>query len=535
MYKFHCYFLFILLGILDHSVNAQSCQCDFTITQAGNYSPNEINAKPGQTICLQAGQYSDIRFSNFSGTPEKPIKLINCGGLVSVKGYANGMLFSNCQYFKLTGTGDSALKYGISVESEASNSMGIKVTDKSSDCEIDHVEVHNVGFAGMMIKTDPSCDGSTWKDQFTMYNVKIHDNYIHNTGGEGLYIGSSFWNYGQNIICSGTPQVVFPHSIVGLEIHHNIVENTGAEGIQYGCSPNAKVHHNRVSKTGHTPFADFQNNGIQVGGGSGGECYNNSVENIPGVGIIMIGGLGNQMIYNNLIISTGNSGIFSDTRPGSLENTYVRIANNTIINTQTESIKIYSLIQNYHVVNNALINPATKKYINTPDGVQFIEEYNFKSLNISDALFQDTFNNNYQPRPSSPLFKKGKNLTSWNIKTDLNDTLRLKENFDIGCYEYTDLGNDDGFGSLEILQLYPNPSNKTINIQLPINEQFVLIDVFNSLGGLVLQNEIIPLNNNLYQIDISTLPIGAYYIKLTQNTGATNSRPPIFQGKFYKF
>ncbi len=104
----------------------------------------------------------------------------------------------------LSGKGDATYTYGIKlINSNASNGMGVTVGDLSSDCELEHIEVAKAGFAGMMVKTDPGCDPATWRDNFAMYKVKIHDNYIHDTGGEGLYIGNSFYGSGMTVTCDG--------------------------------------------------------------------------------------------------------------------------------------------------------------------------------------------------------------------------------------------------------------------------------------------------------------------------------------------
>jgi ribosomal protein S14 len=54
--------------------------------------------------------------------------------------------------------------------------------DLSSDFEIAGVEVRNSGFAGIMAKTDPSCDVATQARQFYHEKCKLHNNYIHQTG-----------------------------------------------------------------------------------------------------------------------------------------------------------------------------------------------------------------------------------------------------------------------------------------------------------------------------------------------------------------
>ena len=421
--------------------------CDYTVVLAGDYSPNNLTAGPGNTVCIKAGNYTGFKFTDLAGSSTQPITFKNAGGLVNIQNSntnLNGIAFLNCRYFKLTGTGDSTLTYGVKVAGTGSGGMGVKVDSKSSDCELDHLEIASTGFAGIMAKTDPNCDSTTWRGNFVMYNVKIHDNFIHDTPGEGLYIGNSFAGSGMTVTCDGTSKKVYPHTIVGLEVYNNHLERTGCEGIQYGCSTDAKVHHNTMIDTGISPFDAFQANGIQIGEGSGGDCYNNTVMNARGTGIIILGFLGNQSVYNNLVVNSGYNGIFADSRVSSIPNTYLRIVNNSIITTQSDAIKLYSLIHTHEVANNLILAPATGKFIVKLGSPVIVNEYNnFKNTQISAAMLTNVGAGNYYPTAGSPLIDTGYNVSSWNINKDRDDNNRpLGSGYDIGCFEYTPPGSN---------------------------------------------------------------------------------------------
>jgi hypothetical protein len=60
------------------------------------------------------------------------------------------------------------LTYGFNVNG---GNIGMTMDDLSSDFEISNVEVRNSGFAGIMAKTDPSCDVATQRGHFTMRNM----------------------------------------------------------------------------------------------------------------------------------------------------------------------------------------------------------------------------------------------------------------------------------------------------------------------------------------------------------------------------
>ncbi len=154
----------IIIGMLSSSsLKAQQCNCDHVI------SPPEVRAtsvfvdgdklqvKPGQTICLKSGFYMQIRFVRIFGEPGKPVTIINCGGPVQIgdsttygQWYAADIV--NCKYIRLTGSGNNEYKYGITLGK--SGDSGLKIGGLSTDTEIDHVEIANTGFAGILAKTD---------------------------------------------------------------------------------------------------------------------------------------------------------------------------------------------------------------------------------------------------------------------------------------------------------------------------------------------------------------------------------------------
>jgi len=517
-----------------YSSYSQNCNCDISISKANYFDPSNLPVKPQQTVCFSAGNYTEIRFTNIKGTASQPIKIINCGGKVNITGYNVGVLFSDCNYVQLLGSGDATVKEGFGISATANASMGIKIEGTSSDIEVANTEVSHVGFAGIMVKSDPFCDQSNWEGNFAMFNILIHHNYIHDTGSEGMYIGSSFWNEGQEITCDGSKTLAWPHLIYGLDIHHNKILRTAAEGIQYACAPDAKVHHNELQHTGYNPFSVYQVNGIQIGGGAGGDCYNNIIHDVNGTGIIMLGGLGNQQVYNNLIYNVGGNGIFSDTRPRSSENTFVRIMNNSIISTKGESIKLYSNIQQYEVYNNLLLKTPTNQYIKTNTTVKSIVSNNFTDKSIDNAKLQYSNDDNYKPRLSSPLVNAGKDLSYLRVRTDLTDTLRpIGGAYDIGCYEYTGNWTVDDFIPVQELPTYPNPCSSILFVRLEAESQFFNVKIYDGVGRLVQEHENMIAENNLLPLDMAELSPNLYLISVTPATGNAKIAP-VYRGKVLK-
>ncbi|GAB3939577.1 hypothetical protein GCM10028805_00200 [Spirosoma harenae] len=496
-----------------------ACDCDLTITKSGIYKAQQYPIQPGQTICIQAGNYTYLRFMDMQGSPTSPIKIINCGGQVTVGDPANygGIQFYNCRYFKLTGSGDAQVPYGFLINQSGGGS-GLAITNKSSDSEVEQVEIMNMSFAGIMAKTDPTCDPSTQRGGFTMYNVSIHDNYIHDTYGEGIYVGNSFWSAGMNKTCDGVTQVIYPHDVIGLQIYNNLIERSGAEGIQYGCSPGAVVHHNVVRNPGISPFSTFQDNGIQIGEGSGGLFYGNIITNAASAGLIIVGHNGNLSVYNNVIANSGSNGIFCDNRPGSSVNTFATFLQNTIVTTGKEGIKLYNENNINTIANNILVNIWQNRYTAFGQGATATQSNNFTNLSIATAQFVDAANLNFQLTASSPAVNAGMNLSSFGVIDDLLGAGRPAGNaYDIGAYEYTESGARKAFSAENIpskLLVYPSPVRSDLTVQLPTEALVKELLVYDASGRLMVRYTYPLLLASVLSHDMTNLSVGTYMLRV---------------------
>ncbi|HEY9006880.1 MAG TPA: malectin domain-containing carbohydrate-binding protein [Ohtaekwangia sp.] len=421
---------------------AQSCNCKYTVgLNETNVDGKALGIKPGDVVCIQAGNRSTIRFANFQGTAAQPIIIKNCGGLVNVansdKGYA--LWFSNSRYFRITGTGDAGYTYGIRAKAAKSGSNSFVVTDLSSDVEIDHVEIPGSGFAGIMVKTDPRCDLTANRGHFTMYNVSVHDNYVHDVSGEGMYIGNSFYNgWTGNSSCSGT--TLYPHDIIGCKVFNNKIKNSGAEAIQVGCATSGcEIYGNNVELFGQDPFANYQNNGIQIGLGTGGLMYDNVIKNGPGNGIIVLG-KGDNKIYNNVVINAGANGIYCDdaTTSGTLGPGFTFI-NNTVINPGDNGLKIAAeRVSMNHFINNIIVHPGSGKYVNkvTPT-VKMEELNNYYETTIANAKFANATAFDYHLLSTSPALNKGTSVSTYGVTKDYDGKARPAGGaYDIGAFEF---------------------------------------------------------------------------------------------------
>lgn len=423
------------------------CGCDYLIKTSGVYYGKDVNPLPGSTICIQAGSYERLKFVGFTGSADKPLRFTNVGGQVVLKTTTaiNPIEFSDCTYFLLSGGGQKSTTYGFRAGASLKDVTAVHINGKSSDIEIERVEVTEAGFAGFMVKADPTCDTTTWRSNFTMKNVHIHDNYIHDTAGEGMYIGNSFWGTGQARTCSGQSIRALPHNILKLQIHHNLVERTGCEGIQVGCAPDFDVHHNVVRTAGIKPFTPDQDNGIQIGTGAGGQLHHNYLDNSQDVGLIILGHLGNLMVANNVVINSKGVAVFCDERTGSVPNVNVHFVNNTFVNSGEDAFRLYNETQKNYLINNIIANINTLnstspyKYVSFGQGALAEQTTNATTQDVASLKFVDQAAGNFKLAAASPLIDKGTNVANLGITSDLADLTRPQgAAYDIGAYEFTD-------------------------------------------------------------------------------------------------
>jgi hypothetical protein len=90
------------------------------------------------------------------------------------------------------------------------------------------VDIHKADFAGVMCKTDPDVNKpETWWDNFKFNRLLFHHCYVHDTTGEGNYLGhyASGWYEGQN--SEGELVKYRAHHLYNCRIYRNIYENQG--------------------------------------------------------------------------------------------------------------------------------------------------------------------------------------------------------------------------------------------------------------------------------------------------------------------
>lgn len=514
---------------------------------------SKLTIQPGDTILIQAGERRSLKLLNFHGADGNYIVFMNYGGEVIIRNNTMpyGISLNNCSYFRFTGTGCDSIKYGIKVLETKSGASGLGVGDLSTNFEVDHIEIANTGFAGIISKTDPVCNLSKNRGNFTQYQSVFHDNYIHNTSGEGMYIGHSYYT-GWTTTCDSQRVVLYPSELKGVRIYNNRIDSAGWDGIQVGCATeDCEIYHNTVTNYG-TEAIYAQHTGIQIGGGTTGKCYNNKIMTGTGMGIAVFG-LGNNEIYNNIIYNAGYNhypndstvrihGIFCDDRatiPGSSFKFY----NNTIVNPKTDGIRFTSTdSRNNLFYNNIIIHPGSLlSYKRIPKQNPFINigagavvdatlANNYYGNDSSQIAFVNYANADFRLTAGSPAIDAGFDMSAYGLFCDVDAQLRPSGNaYDIGAYEFQD---STSFVSEQDSILYQTIADKTNtaaqnksidlrSIQLLNNRTQTLtaesmpMKVFNASGQLLYNG-----SGNCRTLSELQLQKSLYFIQ-TQRSGKT--------------
>lgn len=236
-------------------------------------------------LYIPAGKYQSIQLGGLPRRqPERPLVITNWGGQVVVGGEAANYVFviNGGSNWILTGRYDAAAKtgdaafpghaegayahsqgtYGILSDDGFSKEglSGLAIGGKASDFEIEMIEVAHAEFAGIVAKTDN--DGSA-----TMRNVKLHDVYIHDTGSEGIYFGST----------QAQPQ----HAFENLHVYRNRMLRTGTEALQTGqLGSDCEIDHNVLGPAAvrwRSAFQKYQDGNVQLGQRYGSSRFHHNV------------------------------------------------------------------------------------------------------------------------------------------------------------------------------------------------------------------------------------------------------------------
>jgi len=550
---------FILLFLITKLSFSQNINCDHSI----DYNTTVVDGTgfiyPGDTVCLLAGNKNYLLLRNIHGTDAEPIVILNKNGKVIIDtDHHYGIKFEGCSFVKLSGNGSETHQYGILI-SRVENGAGISVDYLSTNIEIEYTEISNSPIGGIYAKTDPDpygdCTFPAVRDSFEMYNTVIHDNYLHDIGNEGMYIGSSKYT-GQQIYNCDT--MVLPHVMIGVKVYNNILENIGWDGIQVSSAiSDCEIYGNYII---HDSYAEekWQMSGILIGGGSNCNCYNNTIIDGKGDGIDLLG-LGDNRIYNNLIVNAGKTYYPNQPHNDTLQkhgiwtgdivtnqNTDFFIYNNTIVSPRNYGMKLSnSTVLNNRIYNNLIVEPGgyglvgNDSYVNrTSSYVNLDLSNNFLNPLITSAKFINPGNNNYDLMINSPAISIGKDLSYLGLDFDIENRPRpYYHYYDIGAYECQDSTlSIDASGKLKsdiiLKNNYPNPfKNKTnISFYLP-DKTHVKINIFDETGNIVKEiiNSNLPKGNHNFVFYAKDISAGIYYYSLQTNNCCITKKMTIIE------
>jgi hypothetical protein len=514
--------------------------------------------EPGDTLFFQGGNKEYLQLKNFTGSARLPIVFININGIVTINtNWYYGVVLNNCRYVRFTGTGDPRYFYGFMI-SRVQGGAGLSVGYLSSDFEVDHIYIANTQIQGVFAKTDPDCTLKSVRSNFTQYNTVFHDNYISNTGCEGMYIGSSFYS-GETITCNGKDTVVLPSVLKGVRVYNNIVKFTGWDGIQVGSAVSDCLIFNNLVMYDSQAGVNEQMSGFMIGGGDQCDCYNNYIYKGKGDAIESLG-LGNYKIYNNVIVEPGYNyypndkskmkyGIYVNdcsTIPGRS----FSILFNDIINPKTDGIRFSSILsRNNLIASNAIIDPGAGSngyIVLTSPSCQVLEKNNYLSMTPTGAGFADT---TYALLSTSPLIDAGYADNKGITYDYFYHPRPYGKGFDIGINEYNPLfpplkdvalpntePSDSSHSleqphSLRIERLpFPDPADTKTSLTYSIDNPYnVVLDIYNSEGIQIyhfVNNEIEP-GSHVIDLDVTNYPLGVCLFTLRAGKEAIS-------GKFVK-
>ena len=365
------------------------------IDGAGRIMP----ANRSYVIGIEAGSHGRLNFRNWVGSPAYPVIIANKDGKAVISdalgSVGDAVTLSNCTYVQIRGDNAAVARYGIEIaragEPGGAGWRDLIVTGASSFVEVAFVEAHHATFAGIMVKSDPSCNtpetsltNHNWGNSeplpaapinFVMQGINIHDCYVHDTGGEGMYLGYSSW--AKQVLCDSAntnhPKAsVRGHELQHLRVNHNLVERSGWDGIQVSSATlDIKVHDNIVYQAA-TLMDTNQGNSLFVGGGSTGEYYNNLLLDTNLGSMNVIAPSRDVSVYNNVMhgggvfaragpvpyptsITPGSWVDYLRTQPGG----FVNFFNNTMVYSTTFGFRTDDQISANRFKNNIVVAADT--------------------------------------------------------------------------------------------------------------------------------------------------------------------------------
>lgn len=279
--------------------------------------PNEPD--PGYARRLLFKGNNPISISNENGTPnftwENPLIItINQNFPYEVPFcYYGGVSFdNNCRNIVIDGRGYKNISKGIHVHRYSLDLFAetcVFLTNGTAEIELLELELSDCDFTGIMAKTDPDPSRPWfWFGNWEMDNLLLHHCHIHDTLGEGFYIGYFTPETRTGTNSDGETVQYRAHALTNTRIYRLLLENNGYDGMQLSNARGAEVCYNELYNAAWRGEKD-QASGMSIQSISG-KCYNNIIHKFNGPGL-QIGPLGDLDVFNNIVYDcpSGQPGI----------------------------------------------------------------------------------------------------------------------------------------------------------------------------------------------------------------------------------
>jgi hypothetical protein len=363
-----------------------------SIIDGSNYNGMGTTILPGTTIVLQKNPDVDntrpfrLELINLIGTEANPIVITFDEAIEFDMPFEiwNGVNINNCQHVILDGKGYQNLNKGWKIYAHPNAEFataGIQGANFSSDIEIHNIDIGELDFAGVFIKTDPDVNNpNTWRPHVdnptsghTLYNLRVHNCDIHDMLGEGFYLG--YFDAGVLTATDddSTQRWYRAHQLIDTKLYRNNFNNCGWDSLQlnnaYG---ETEIAYNILINSGVS--GEFgQNAGMSIS--LEGKVYNNIILGGTGSGIQYMP-FGKLDVYNNIIagLNEGSDCLLLLSASGNAPETRTTPNNLYNNNTNDDGDPISDIEIN--VFNNLLFTEGNGFVQNAQNVIQW-EGYNF--------------------------------------------------------------------------------------------------------------------------------------------------------------
>jgi hypothetical protein len=438
------------------------CVCDREIA-AGESDVDLSALAPGSVVCLRpltgGTPRGPLKLHGAKGTAVAPVVVRNCDGLVHIESTTNqSALRLDGSYVRVTGAGAAGVEHGLLLS--AAQSAAALAVGHADHFEIDNFEIDASNFAGVMAKVDPSSTdckvGDRRFDTFVMDGAHLHDAYIHDIEGEGIYLGNSFYTGASTQYCGGNAAcdlspcggVQYPHEVRSVRIHGVRVQNSSLDGIQVGSAVNdCEVFDNEVRQFG-TKKTSNQDHGIQIGLGSSCRVYRNLIVNGPnGINLQGIGGID---AVNNVVAGVTGFAIIVNPRPTPLATDIVaegyvggfRLLHNTLFapgdnNPIIRDVNVPNApvpTQGNVIQGNLIV--AGPSWLQISPKYQWAQAANLRFASAMEAKLLDPANDDFCLTPGAAGVDAAPNASGLGVTHDFHLTPRpLGNGYDVGALE----------------------------------------------------------------------------------------------------